>query len=145
MALLLLIMRLILGAVFVYSGFSKLIAPLENFTAVIEGYRFLNPQFIWPIAFFLPWLELILGTFLFTGFLTRLSAALLGLFSAVFVTLLARSIVLKLSITECGCFGAGISLAPKQALLLDSGLLLMALCLSIFSSSLFSLDKKLQK
>ncbi len=138
-------MRLILGAVFVYSGFSKLIAPLENFTAVIEGYQFLNPQFVRPVAFFLPWLELILGTFLFTGFLTRLSAVLLGLFSAVFVTLLTRSIVLKLSITECGCFGAGISLAPKQALLLDSGLLLMALCLSIFSSSLFSLDQRLQK
>ena len=145
MTLLLLIMRFILGGVFIYSGFSKLIVPIENFVAVIEGYQFLKPQFVQPLAFILPWLELIFGVFLFTGFFSRLSAALLGFFAAIFVTLLTRSLILGLPITECGCFGAGISLAPKQAIFLDSGLFLMAACLTCFPPRLFSLDKKLEK
>lgn len=128
-----------------YSGSSKLIAPLENFIAVIEGYQFLRSEFIRPIAFVLPWLEVILGAFLLTGFLTRASALVLALFSATFVSLLARSLMLKLPITECGCFGAGISLAPKQALILDLGLFVMAVCLTFVPSTLFSLDKRLQK
>ncbi len=145
MALVLLLIRLLLGGIFIYSGFSKLIAPVENFVAVIEAYQFLTPEFIRSVAFILPWLELIFGTFLLTGFLTRMSAFMLALFSATFVGLLARSLILKLPITECGCFGAGISLAPKQALILDLGLFLIAACLIIIPSTIFSLDKRLQK
>ncbi len=145
MIFVLLLMRLILSGIFIYSGFSKLIAPLENFIAVIEGYQFLKPELVRPIAFFLPWLELIFGTFLLTGFLTRFSTAVLALFSAVFISLLARSLILKFPIAECGCFGAGISLAPHQALLLDVGLFLMAICLIIIPSTTLSLDKRLQK
>ncbi len=145
MTFLLLLIRLVLGGVFIYSGFSKLITPIENFMAVIEGYQFLKPPFIWPVAFFLPWLELIFGTFLLTGFLTRWSAAFLGLFSATFITLLSRSLILKLPVTECGCFGAGISLGPQQALMLDLGLFLMALCLIFFPCTPFGLDRKMSK
>ncbi len=145
MEFLLLFMRLILGGVFAYSGYSKLIAPVQNFVAAIEAYQFLNPPFIYPIASILPWLELTFGVFLFLGFLTRLSASLLNVFSITFVTLLTRSIILKLPISECGCFGSGISLAPHQALLLDIGLFFLAVCLSIFSSRLLSLDKRLSQ
>lgn len=145
MSLVLLLIRFVLGGVFIYSGFSKLIAPVENFVAVIEHYQFLNPKLIQPVAVILPWLELIFGTFVFTGFLTRLSAGVLTLLAAVFASLLTRSLILKLPITECGCFGAGISLAPKQALFLDIGLFLVALCLMKVPSHLFSLDKRLQR
>lgn len=145
MIFVLLLMRLILSGVFIYSGFSKLAAPLENFIAAIEGYQFLNSELIRPVAFLLPWLELIFGTFLLTGFLARLSASMLALFSAVFVGLLTRSLILKLPVTECGCFGAGISLAPHQALILDLGLFLMAVCLIVLPSTVFSLDKRLRK
>ncbi len=145
MIFILLLMRLILGGIFIYSGFSKLTAPLENFITAIEGYQFLRPELVRPIAFFLPWLELIFGAFLLTGFLTRSSAVVLALFSAVFISLLTRSLILKLPITECGCFGARISFTPHQALFLDSGLFLMAVCLIIIPSTIFSLDKRLQK
>ena len=145
MIFILLLMRLILGGIFIYSGFSKLTAPLENFITAIEGYQFLRPELVRPIAFFLPWLELIFGAFLLTGFLTRSSAVVLALFSAVFISLLTRSLILKLPITECGCFGARISFTPHQALFLDSGLFLMAVCLIIVPSTIFSLDKRLQK
>lgn len=138
------LIRLIVGGVFIYSGFSKLIAPIENFVAVIESYQFLKPQFIYPVAFTLPWLELIFGTFLLTGFLTRISAILLSLFSLLFVGLLSRSLILKLPITECGCFGAGITLTPQQALLLDLGLLFMAICIIIGPPRRFSLDARLR-
>lgn len=144
MASLTLLMRFIVGGVFIYSGFSKLIVPVENFVAVIESYQFVKPQFVQPIAWLLPWFELILGTFLLTGFLTRISAILLSLFSLLFVGLLSRSLILKLPITECGCFGAGITLTPQQALLLDLGLLFMAICIIIGPPRRFSLDARLR-
>ena len=145
MVFVLLLMRLILSGVFIYSGFSKLIAPLENFAAVIEAYQFLKPEWIQPVSFFLPWLELSFGAFLLAGFLTRFSSAFLAFFLLVFMSLLARSLVLKLPVADCGCFGAGISLAPQQALLLDSGLFLLALCLIIFPPRLLSLDERLKQ
>ena len=132
MSILLVLIRFFLGGVFVYSGFSKLIDPIENFSVVITSYQFVPSAWVWPIAFFLPWLELIFGTFLCLGFLVRFSATVLAVLSGTFSALLVRSILLKLPITECGCFGAGIVLAPKQALILDAGLFLMALCFIFF-------------
>lgn len=126
------LIRIFLGGVFFYSGFSKLIDPVENFSAVITSYQVLPAGWVWPVAFFLPWLELIFGTFLVLGFLTRASAAFLAALSGTFIVLLSRSMILKLPITECGCFGAGIVLAPWQALVLDTGLFLMALILILF-------------
>ncbi len=145
MNLILLVMRIFLGAVFIYSGWGKLIAPIENFIAAIEGYHFLKQPFVSIVAFLLPWLELIFGTFLVLGYLTRASAAFLGAFLAVFIFLLSRGLMLHLPISECGCFGSGIVLGPWQAILLDSGLLAVSLVMMCSPPRLLSLDKKLHQ
>ena len=145
MSILLFLMRLILGGIFIYPGFSKLIVPAANFAAVIQGYQFINPPLTDYLAFVLPWLELIFGTFLWTGFMIRLSASVISVLTLTFVALLTRSIILKLPLTECGCFGAGITLEPKQALILDAGLFLMAICIRLWPPKLFSLDMRLLK
>ena len=143
MRFVLLAMRIFVGAVFIYAGWSKLVSPIENFIAVIEGYQFLSQSLISIVVFFLPWLELIFGTFLLSGLLTRVSAGLLGIFLVVYVVLLLRSLLLHLSVSECGCFGSGIVLAPWQALLLDSGLLIMSLILAWRPSRFLSFDRLL--
>ena len=140
-----LLMRIVLGAVFIYSGWSKLLSPVENFIAVIQGYQFLKPPFISPTAFILPWLELTLGSFLVLGFLTRFSASVLGIFLLMFIGLLARSILLHLPVSECGCFGSGIVLAPWQAVILDSGLLAVSFILVRRGNALWSLDGFLRR
>ena len=64
-------MRVFIGSVFIYAAWGKLMAPAENFQAVIEGYHFLKPPFVSFVARFFPWLELIFGVFLAAGFLTK--------------------------------------------------------------------------
>jgi uncharacterized membrane protein YphA (DoxX/SURF4 family) len=146
MSFVLILLRFFIGGVFVYSGWNKLIAPIENFIAVLQAYQFLPSDLMFPTAFLVPWIEFIFGAFLLLGFMTRTSSAVLGLFLIVFVSLLARSLWLGLPIHECGCFGGGITLSPKQAIALDSGLLLGALILvGKGKSLLFSLDRRLNK
>ena len=145
MPFILFILRLFLGGVFVYAGWGKLMAPVENFVAVIEGYQFLKPPCTWIIGNVVPWLELIFGMFLVVGFLTRASAVLFTFFLLVFISLLLRSILLHLPISECGCFGSGIVLAPWQALILDAGLLIISLIVIWSRPRFLSLDEKLRK
>ena len=119
--------------------------PIENFQAVIEAYQFLKPPFILVAANFVPWVELIFGAFLLLGFLTRTSATSLAILSIIFIGLLLRSLLLHLPISECGCFGSKITLAPWQAIILDAGLLILSLILIRWRSRLFSLDEKLHR
>jgi uncharacterized membrane protein YphA (DoxX/SURF4 family) len=146
MSLILVLIRLFVGGIFVYSGWHKLMAPVENFMAVLQGYQFLPFSLVPIFAFLVPWMEFIMGSFLVLGFMTRTSSAVLGVFLMVFIALLARSLWLHLPIHECGCFGAGITLSPQQAIALDSGLLSGALILMVKGRWLrFSLDRWLNK
>jgi uncharacterized membrane protein YphA (DoxX/SURF4 family) len=137
--------RFFLGAVFFYSGWSKLIAPAENFAAVIGEYQVLPSVLAMPLAIVFPWFEIIFGVFTVAGFMTRLSVSVISLFLGTFITLLGRSIVLKLPIAECGCFGAGLALTPVQAITIDSGLLILALAIVINPTNKFSLDERLSQ
>lgn len=142
---LLFLMRMAVGGVFVYSGWEKLMSPIENFMAVIESYAFLKGPLVAFVAFLTPWMEFIFGIFLLLGFLSRFSAGILGFFSLIFIGLLARSVWLHLSISECGCFGSGITLTPVQALILDSGLLIMCFMITELRPCLLSLDERLHR
>jgi len=138
-----LIIRLIIGGVFAYSGWEKLMSPVENFIAVIDQYQFIPANLIPAVAFTVPWLALIFGVYLVLGFVTRVSAIVLSVLLVVFVTLLGRAIAMNLPITECGCFGSGVTLAPHQALILDSVLLIAAVLVVSRPPTHLSLDQKL--
>ncbi|MBI1977130.1 MAG: DoxX family protein [Candidatus Omnitrophica bacterium] len=145
MNFILFLMRIVLGGVFVYSGWGKLMSPVENFKAVVESYQFFSALLVKPISYVVPWLELVFGAFVLVGYLTRQSTVLLALFLLSFIVLLSRSLLMHLPISECGCFGSGIVLAPWQALVLDSGLFLIAFILLKRKSNLFSLDRRLHR
>lgn len=145
MRIVMLIARVILGAVFIYSGWQKLMGPVEEFRAVILQYAIFPKPFVPWIALLVPWLELIFGTFVVLGFMTRKSAVALACFLAVFITLLVRSLMLHLSIMECGCFGSGFLLRPRDAILLDVGLLIFAILVIRCKSDPWSLDARLNK
>lgn len=140
-----LLMRLMVGGIFVYSGWEKLTVPIQNFMAVIQNYQFLKSPFVEWVAFILPWFELVFGTFLLLGFMMRISAGVLAVFLLSFIALLGRSLLLKLPISECGCFGSGLSLVPWQAMILDGGLFLLALMLIFKDLRFFSLDDRLHR
>ena len=140
MILMSLVLRVLLGGVFTYSGWLKLMSPIEEFRMAVTQYAFLPKPLVMPAVFMVPWLELVFGTFVLLGFMTRKASAVLACFLSAFILLLARSLWLGLAVRECGCFGSALLLAPKQAILLDAALLLSALLVVRRGARSLSLD-----
>ncbi|SNB48027.1 MauE/DoxX family redox-associated membrane protein [Geobacter sp. DSM 9736] len=120
------LVRLLLGGIFIYAGIIKIIDPVA-FAGNIAAYQVLPYFGNYLAAAILPWLELLCGLLLVTGYRARGAAATVALLNIVFILLLASTIVRGLDI-DCGCFRQG---GPKTsawtAIMRD--LLLLALAL----------------
>jgi len=138
------LLKILVACVFIYSGWEKLLTPRANFVAIIDQYQFFSAQAIEVISFLVPWLELVFGTFLLLGFITRMSALVISGFLVSFIFLLGRSLMMGFDIAECGCFGSSITLAPWQAIVLDCVLLGFASMVAWRPPRLWSLDAWLQ-
>lgn len=97
-----LILRLVVGIIFIYASMTKIPYPAE-FAKNVEAYRLFPYWSINVIAVFLPWLEMICGLFLIIGLLTRASAAVLAALTVGFTVSLTIN-VLRGSPISCGCF-----------------------------------------
>ena len=64
------LLRLIIGGVFLFSSLGKLISPYQNFLYVIQAYQLLPSWGELLTAQVFPWIELIVGTFVFLGLWT---------------------------------------------------------------------------
>ena len=120
--LLLLSLRLALGAVFAVSGFQKLASPYQNFAAVIEKFEILKGANAALLAQTLPWLEFVGGVFFILGFWELFCLALLWAMNTVFLGVLAWALMRKLPIDSCGCFGEAVTLSLPKILALDISL-----------------------
>jgi len=120
------VLRVALGAVFLYACASKLFHPAE-FADMVMGYRIVPSEFLTLVATVLPWLELLIGLGLVFGLLSAGCAAWATLMSSVFLVAKVSVIFRGLDVS-CGCFsvngGSSISWADIPANLL---LLLVAL------------------
>jgi len=125
------VMRFLLGALFVYAGTHKILAPARFFTD-IQNYDLIPWRTATVVlAFYLPWLEIICGIAVVTRPLR--AGALMGLvvMLLVFTVAFGQAWARGLDIS-CGCFG-GASDHPHYLLWLgrDLGLLIAALMLAI--------------
>jgi len=114
--------RIFLGLIFVYSGFTKLMEPVENFQGGMAAYEVIPYAVIPFLARVIPWVEFLFGAFLILGYLPRVSAFVLGMMSFSFVLLiLTTRVVTGVLPADCGCFGEGslIHLKPMQVLVMD--------------------------
>lgn len=125
-----LLLRLLLGGVFLYAAWSKLREPWALFAISVDAYGILPQWAVVAVARALPWAELLLGLMLLAGRFVRVSSSAASLLLAGFFTLLVRAYFAGLRI-ECGCFGSGDPLSPRtlarDGLLLAASLLLTAL------------------
>lgn len=120
--------RLILGGVFVFTGFMKVKDPVL-FQQDIRSFHILDDP--WPglLAISLPWLEILAGAGillrqLYAGSLVLISGSL-----AVFIGAIAWSWMRGLDVS-CGCFGKlDLALGYSQHILLNSVLLGMGIWL----------------
>ncbi len=126
-----LVLRIALGAVFVYAAWTKLRTPWELFAMSIDSYRVLPLQSVELVARTLPWFELAVGLLLLAGFWLRSAATAATLLLAVFFGLMVRAYATGMEI-NCGCFGPGEVISWKT-LLRDGSLLAAALALTALS------------
>ena len=126
-----LLVRITLGLVFVYSSWAKIMDP-PGFAEMVWNYRILPSYLVNPVAIVLPWLELLSGLALISGFLHKGAALLVAMMLAVFMIALSTDLARGIAI-ECGCFptAAGAkSMAEQFAgmkldLFRDAGLLIL--------------------
>ena len=142
LAILALVIRVILGCIFIYTGYSKL-KPLPGFSwsaasirtslayfgFAVDGYQILPPWGVALLAHLLPFVELGLGALLVTGLALRFASffsviAIFTFFSA------QLSAYLRNLVIPCGCeLFSGEQIGPLS-LSIDALLLLMSLGLT---------------
>ena len=135
--------RVLIGVLFIYSGFVKLIQPYENFLFVIQNYEILNEWIEVAVARFFPWMELFVGTFLLLGLWLKPALSVLWLMNTTFIIVVGQALVRRLPIDDCGCFGDWISIPLKALLLMDLGIWILCALMVIFirHATVLSLDR----
>lgn len=116
-ALLFSLLRLAIGALFVYSGYTKLIAANSNFVGVVLSYQIVDVRMATWVAAILPWVEFIAGIFFILGIWFQASLFTLWVLSAVFLTAIASTLLRHIPLKDCGCFGEGAHGIPVEATL----------------------------
>ncbi|MBF0594223.1 MAG: DoxX family membrane protein [Candidatus Omnitrophica bacterium] len=136
------VIRCVLGLLFVISGGEKLLSPTENFLYVIDSYQMLPRPLEQAVAVVFPWLEVMTGVFILSGLWLRQALATLLLISASLMVIVGQAIVRKLPLDNCGCFGELIHLPLRGVILVDLSVFVLALlCLfNIRKTARFSLD-----
>ena len=96
------IFRIILGIVFIYASYEKILNP-EGFSDNIHNYH-VTPIAIENLAaLILPWMELIVGVFLIIGvFLEGATSITIGML-IFFIFILSQAVIRGIDV-HCGCF-----------------------------------------
>ena len=97
------LVRLLAGGVFLYTGWAK-IQDIDDTIRSVRNYQLLPEAVVPTVGSALPLVELILGTLLVAGLLTRSTAVFTALVSLAFFIGVASAWARGLQI-ECGCFG----------------------------------------
>jgi uncharacterized membrane protein YphA (DoxX/SURF4 family) len=138
--------RLLLAAVWAWAAVAKISGP-DAAVRAVRAYQLLPEALVRPVAWGLPFAELVLALLLAVGLATRLAAAgsavLLGLFMVAIASAWARGLQI-----HCGCFGGGGPATGVQArdylleLVRDAGLLAVAALLAWRPHSRLALDRR---
>ncbi|MFH1983163.1 MAG: MauE/DoxX family redox-associated membrane protein [Pseudomonadota bacterium] len=95
------VVRWLLGGVFIFAGGTKLVAP-QTFAALIGAYGILPDILVMPAAIVLPAAEVLAGAALLGDLRGSLSA--IALLLLLFMAILAYGLWMGLDV-DCGCFG----------------------------------------
>ena len=138
---LLLLIRVVLGFVFIYAAVTK-ISDLNGFSQAIYNYKLLPLFLVNILAIILPWVELSAGLLLVFGVSVKENSAIISGLLVIFIIAVLISLFRGLDI-ECGCFGTidGAKVG-FQKILENIGLLILGFILIKFDSNFFSLLKK---
>lgn len=118
--------RVLIGGVFLFAGFSKVILPHAEVVAHIQQYQVVPTWLIPLAATVLPWVEVASGTALLVGWYTTWAAGVIAAQLVSFIGLMVVVLAAGIPIEDCGCFGnLGLPETPLQVLIRD--LMMLAL------------------
>ena len=139
------ILRVLLGAVFLVSGFEKVTQPYQNFVYILQAYDILPTMMEKGVALFFPWLELMVGMFVVLGLWLKMGLRVVVGMLCVFIGVLSQALWRGLDLSDCGCFGALIHIPPQGTLIVDTSLLILTIVFlkHIERVTWFSLDRYL--
>jgi len=140
--------RLVLGGIFVYAGFSKLLLPNTNlwpifalkfsiimnislFAQQVESYKIISSEASRLVAHTLPFVEIVLGLLLLIGWRFRMWAAAITAIMVGFLGVVTRAYLLHMDI-NCGCFGTPEKLTG-WTVLRDSAFASLAILMTVFA------------
>jgi uncharacterized membrane protein YphA (DoxX/SURF4 family) len=82
------VLRLIVGGIFVYAAWTKLNEPWQLFAMNIDSYRVLPLTMVEFVARALPWFEAAIGLLVMAGIWLRISSTAVSLLLLVFFSLM---------------------------------------------------------
>jgi uncharacterized membrane protein YphA (DoxX/SURF4 family) len=107
-----LVLRLLLGAYFVYASFDKIASPAA-FAKVIYQWQVVGPVPSNLVAVTLPWVELLAGLLLLAGAWRREAALVVALLLVVFIVAAASVMARGIDVQNCGCVSLAASTTPS--------------------------------
>lgn len=123
------VLRVLLGAVFVYSSAEKVADP-ARFAVAVRGYELLPLPLTNIFALALAWTEMFAGIMLILGVYPRKAAAAVFLMLVMFVAAVGITIVRGM-VVDCGCFDneggttTGYQLIVRNLFLIAAALMVM--------------------
>lgn len=110
-----LVARVALGGLFVWAAALKLKDPLDFYFA-IKGFEILREDVATPLAYAIPWAEMIAGVMLILGWWARSAAGVIATLLVSFIGAILYVIVRdRAGSIHCGCFGDFGLLCPPGA------------------------------
>jgi len=100
------VLRVVVGLVFIYAAYVKLRDPWALFAMSIDSYGILPLRWVEFVARTLPWFEALLGVVLISGYFQRLATGTGTLLILGFIGAMAWAKLHGKQI-DCGCFGPG--------------------------------------
>jgi len=137
-----LIVRVVIGLIFIVAGAAK-VGHAAEFAAQIAGFRILPQVVIAPMALALPFLEILLGGYLIIGLFTRAAAWIAVILFATFDLAIASAVVRGMTVS-CGCFGPNDKTVTTWAeVARDAVFVLLALVVALRPPGTLALDRRI--
>ncbi len=143
MAAVTLIVRVLVGALFVAAGASK-VGHFNDLAAAIAGFRILPEPVVWPLAVLLPFFEIGLGLYIVAGLFTRVAATIGAIQLAIYAAAIASAVIRHIP-ANCGCFGPqDTATADWPHVLADLGLAAICAFIARRAPGSFALDNRME-
>ncbi len=121
------ILRVLLGSIFLVSGLEKLLSPYQNFLYTLEAYQLFPNWLGLGVALGFPWVEVLTGIFVVLGLWTQVALRAVLILFAGFIVVVGQALLRGLPLDNCGCFGDLVHVPARWIIVFDSVLFLLTL------------------